>query len=387
MSFKECETCKAANKSGKLSLKETTTDFFTFRCSLCGKTTPFIKAFSDEIIKMWLPKVAIKKQIAAYWYFARGDVPSDVAPAIDVSLPISQQLYLNFVKIVAPAQEIANNDLVIGGKGIECEADEIAFRNVRQKRSKKNAAAEQLGSELPASADAVPENNDDEDDCELVWLRYIGIVRRGSSRIFLEKLEDRAVQGSGQGGGGALSHAELKKVLRPDSQPRLLPESILHTDSAKAYRKLGATMRRPAPGSHHEAFEEESDYRHLKYAHTNVTHKKKVGERIRYVLKRTVTIDGTEREVLAGTQKIDGYWATMRREVGKRAVQTGATAASEKRKRLHQLVRVHQWHYWHQDADRFALFAALWRNVCADAAAAAAAPAADVVPVPVFGNK
>ena len=133
-------------------------------------------------------------------------------------------------------------------------------------------------------------------------------------------------------------------------------------------------MRRPAAGAHHEAFEQHNDYKHLKYVHTNVIHKKKVGQKIRYVLKRTVEMaDGTKREVIAGTEKIDGYWATMRREVGKRAVQTGATATSEKRQRLHQLVHVHQWQYWHQDADRFAMFAALWRDVCTDAAAAAAA--------------
>ena len=65
--------------------------------------------------------------------------------------------------------------------------------------------------------------------------------------------------------------------------------------------------------------------------------------------------NGIEKSVPGGTQKIDGYWATLRRAVGRRSVQTGATADPSKRHRPHQLVRLHQWQYWHLDADRFAV--------------------------------
>ena len=58
--------------------------------------------------------------------------------------------------------------------------------------------------------------------------------------MHLYQLPDRFVRGAGQGGGGALSISQLKAALRIESaSPVLLPESILHTDSAKAYKCLG----------------------------------------------------------------------------------------------------------------------------------------------------
>ena len=63
----------------------------------------------------------------------------------------------------------------------------------------------------------------------------------------LSRAEDRAVQGDGQGGGGALSIAELVEVFKIDTDdPILIKLSIIHTDSAKAYRRMGP-LRWPAP--------------------------------------------------------------------------------------------------------------------------------------------
>ena len=64
------------------------------------------------------------------------------------------------------------------------------------------------------------------------------------------------------------------------------------------------------------------------------------------------TAAGVTVDVLGGTQDIDGWWAWLRRAIGRVPVNTGA-ADSEKRAWLHKLVRVAQWHFWHLDADRF----------------------------------
>ena len=140
----------------------------------------------------------------------------------------------------------------IGGEFVQCEADEVCFR-------------------CKAGCDSHGE------PC-LWWMRFIMICHRGSRKSFLEPLEDRPVHGAGQGGGGAktsvqtksrvfsnlppdfrmfgswilrgaLSVDELVKVLMlSPGEPRLLPRSILHTDSAKAYRHVGPMHWSTPPG-------------------------------------------------------------------------------------------------------------------------------------------
>ena len=73
-----------------------------------------------------------------------------------------------------------------------------------------------------------------------------------------------------------------------------------------------------------------------------MTHKHEVGQAIQFVADRIVTLpNGIWSKVKAGTEKVDGYWASLRRAVGQRTVNTGA-ADSQKRQRLMTLVRVHQ---------------------------------------------
>ena len=91
--------------------------------------------------------------------------------------------------------------------------------------------------------------------------------------------------------------------------------------------------------------EHDPDFRDLHYVHTVVTHKRKPGERVTYAALRTVRMhDGSMKKVWAGTQKIDGYWATLRRAVGRKGYNTGAKG-TERRERLEQMVRTHQWTY------------------------------------------
>ena len=104
------------------------------------------------------------------------------------------------------------------------------------------------------------------------WLRWIGLTRRKSSKIFLAPLPDRFVKNTGTGGGGSLAIAELVDVFRISSdRPVLAPESLLHTDSAKAYKRMGP-LRWPEPGVLHSEFECSEPFAQHKCTHTNVTH-------------------------------------------------------------------------------------------------------------------
>ena len=299
-----------------------------------------------------------------------------------------EKLHNNFVDIVAAHQEKENAALQIGGEDLDCEADEVAFRAracpvLRRPSSKAKAKAavkaaakskfkakcsgKRMAKAKAASSSEPKCRQEGVDDSEkpaedkqhvdiaIEWLRYIAFARRGSSQILLEKLPSRIVQGAGQGGGGALSIEELSNVMRLSSdKPLLLPGSVLHTDSAKAYRRVGP-LQWPANGALHDP-DFYGAYADFRYVHTNVTHKKKVGQKTNYVLKKTIkTAAGTTREVKGGTQQIDGYWTTLRTAVSRTGVNTGehGTPVCE---RLHKLVRVHQWHYWWANRDRFALF-------------------------------
>ena len=87
-----------------------------------------------------------------------------------------------------------------------------------------------------------------------------------------------------------------------------------------------------------QAFMPDDAFLPFEYLHTNVVHKKKVGEPQHYTQSYNVKLpSGFWKSVWGGTQGADGFWASLRRSVGRRAVNTGK-AGSEKRKRLQHLV-------------------------------------------------
>jgi hypothetical protein len=202
-----------------------------------------------------------------------------------------------------------------------------------------------------------------EGEPRLVWLRYIALVRRKSRWIVLDCLPDRAVRGDGRGGGGALSNVELDAFLRADTpEPRLKKRSILHTDSAKAYRKTGC-LYRPAVGALQGTFEGQAPYAVHQWVHTNCTHKKKVGQPAQYAPKRTLKLwDNSSLEVKVGTQTVDGFWASLRKAVGRTSVNTGHSSNTSQQDWLHKLVRCFQWRWWYLDAERFELLGKLFQE-------------------------
>ena len=148
--------------------------------------------------------------------------------------------------------------------------------------------------------------------------------RRGSSKIFLARLPDRAASGSGQRGGGALSIAELVEAFTIDTDDQVLVKlAIILTDLAKAYRRMGS-LQWLAPGAFHDEFHFEEHFKIHMYNHKNVMHKTKVGEAIEWVVRKTPKLpSGASKEFLGGTDRIDAYWATIRGCVGRKSVNTG----------------------------------------------------------------
>jgi hypothetical protein len=127
-----------------------------------------------------------------------------------------------FLRVVSAHAETINDNMQICGVGVEIEADELAFRS---------------------------QDGEEEDGTPFVfWLRYIAVCKRGSSTMFLHALPTRKVKGAGQGGGGSLGLEEFVEVVRPTSdRPLFAHGSIVHTDSAKAYKWLGP-LRWPSNG-------------------------------------------------------------------------------------------------------------------------------------------
>ena len=64
---------------------------------------------------------------------------------------------------------------------------------------------------------------------------------------------------------------------------------------------------------------------------------------VQYAVQKEVKLpNGNVKAVLAGTVNIDGYWACLRREVGRLPVNTGTSSEEARRDWLHKHVRVHQ---------------------------------------------
>ena len=107
---------------------------------------------------------------------------------------------------------------------------------------------------------------DDGTDIDKVeWIRYAAVIRRGYRKLHLKKLGSRITLKRGQGGGGAISVEEMEKMFRIRTDwPSVLPRRVTHTNSAKAYKKLGKFGRHEA-GALHDAFELEEVYEKMQY--------------------------------------------------------------------------------------------------------------------------
>ena len=131
-----------------------------------------------------------------------------------------------------------------------------------------------------------------------------------------------------------MSIQELKDtIVNSAGASRIAVGSVCHTDSAKAYKKLDS--EEPLPCLYNGALGGPS-FAHLKLAHSNVRHKPPHPEFTRkFKLKIFDGRQWVEEIRVGGTQKLDGFFATFRREVGKRPINTTGLL----------LLRLRQWRH------------------------------------------
>ena len=191
----------------------------------------------------FLPCVTLSKQMMVVYGMVHHWQPSVASLAADAEMDehYVALLVANIRATVTWEMRRANALLQIGGVDEDCEADEVSFRSYK---------VFSLGVE------------------RVVWLRFVGAVRRGSSLVYWGELEDREVA-AGQGGGGKINAEEVKyHVLERGSEhgysarPLFHPWSVLHTGKSSEYLKL------------HRLSGLER-YRRLKLWHTFVRHSRK----------------------------------------------------------------------------------------------------------------
>ena len=88
-----------------------------------------------------------------------------------------------------------------------------------------------------------------------------------------------------------------------------------------------------------------------------------VGQPLTYVVTREVRNHlGTTYRVRAGTELIDGYWATLRRLAGRKSVNTGGPDDEYTRDYLRKTVRFAQFLHWYHTEDRLVFFGGLLKK-------------------------
>ena len=129
-------------------------------------------------------------------------------------------------------------------------------------------------------------------------------------------------------------------LLLESDKPVLAVGSVCHTDSAKAYRNLASPLYDGTL----------MDFEHLKLGHTCVKHKPPRPEFSKEIQTRVWNGNAFEEQIrYGGTQKLDGFFAGFRRDVGKRALNSAGSseaAANRMEHLMHCQVRLYQFKYW-----------------------------------------
>ena len=115
-------------------------------------------------------------------------------------------------------------------------------------------------------------------------------------------------------------------MRRDDGSFRLGAGSVCHTDSARAYKQLGVEDGPLFDGSFCNA----KELKGLKLAHTNVKHKPPKPEFTKpfdVPVWQGIDDDWEVETRIGGTQRLDGFFASFRRDVGRQPFNTtGPTA-------------------------------------------------------------
>ena len=296
------------------------------RCRKCRYSESVVAQDRDLFCK----RIALRSAVGCLWLMCTLNLSPDQAGLIlGLDSRTVREQWDAFRSWLCPLVEKMNEELTVGGPGMDVEIDEVAFRSAGLNTS-------------------------------VLWLRFIGMVRRGSSKIYIAKLPYRLSQG-GQGGGGPLSLEELRSVMVTSTgKPRLECGSICHTDSAKAYKQLDQPE-----GPLYDGTLQGRQFSQFKLAHTNVRHKPPHPEFTKnFHVKFWNGREWDEKDVVGGTQKMDGFFSSFRRKVGRQAFNTvGPTPerADALEKQLNQKVRLFQLQFWFSGSDVFQIFGAVRR--------------------------
>eukprot|EP00439_Symbiodinium_sp_Y106_P021464 s6652_g2.t1 len=128
--------------------------------------------------------------------------------------------------------------------------------------------------------------------------------------------------------------------------------SVCHTDGARTYKQLGDV---DSPLLDREVFDVE--FSDLLLAHTAVKHKPPRPEFAKtFQVKVWTGSAWVQEERQGGTQKLDGFFASFRREVGRRPFNTAGPSlqtVANMEQHLHERVRCFQFAYWLSGSDLF----------------------------------
>ena len=271
---------------------------------------------------LFAEKVTLSKQMQLIYRMVYHGAPGkrECAADADMDSDIVARIQSNVRQIASFWMIRANALLQVGGEDMDCEADELCFR------SKKVFLQDEAG--------GISE--------KVMWIRFLSVVRRGSSLVYFNDLEDRYTE-AGKGGGGKIQEEEvahhfLRAWLRDigvEPRPLLARWSVLHIDGADAYREL-----------HHETSILEK-YGAFKWWHTWVRHSKKKCKvtgamlPVQFAARKRIKLeDGSVAWRKGGTQKKDGWFAGVRKHVSRRA------HATDDCNGIRELVYFFQWCYW-----------------------------------------
>ena len=170
------------------------------------------------------------------------------------------------------------------------------------------------------------------------------------SKIWLTQLPHRITEG-GHGGGSPISLEELKSaILLEDGDSRICQRSVCHIDGTRTYKQLGDV---DSPLLDREVFDVEFSDLHL--AHTAVKHKPPRPEFAKtFQVKVWTGSAWVQEERQGGTQKLDGFFASFQREVGRRPFNTAGPSlqtAANMEQHLHERVCCFQFADWLSGSD------------------------------------
>ena len=147
------------------------------RCRKCRFAETVVARDKDLFCK----RIPLRSAVGSLWLLCTMSMSPDSAGLIlGLDSRAVREQWDAFRGWLCPLVERMNNELKVGGPGMDVELDEVSFRSAGLEHS-------------------------------VLWIRFLGMVRRGSSKIFLAKLPYR-LTAAGQGGGGPLSMEELRSA-------------------------------------------------------------------------------------------------------------------------------------------------------------------------------